>query len=326
MIECEPTPASFRQVAGHNDDRWVEPAMNRRKFLSHALSATAVCGLSTRATADDAPSTSLNGDVGPLIDTHVYLGHWPHARLACEEPRELVELLRRNNVTHAWVGSFDGLFHKDIAAVNARLAESCSIHGDGMMLPFGSVNPTLPDWEDDLRRCHEAHRMPGIRLHPTYHGYTLADPRFAHLLTLTAKAKLVVQIVTWLDDTKHRWLTPLAANAEARPPSFSGVEDKRSLPANQPRLIISGARAVDIPVWNAAFSATNAHFDFSRISPSNRQTLAEAFRLSDRIVFGSRAPLSSIESARSILADNEIADDRRQAIERELAGQIISQR
>ncbi len=59
-----------------------------------------------------------------MIDTNVSLFRWPFRRLIGDDPASLVARLRKKGVTQAWAASFEGLFCRDVAGVNARLGRS----------------------------------------------------------------------------------------------------------------------------------------------------------------------------------------------------------
>ena len=165
-----------------------------------------------------------------MIDTNVYLSRWPFRRLPADETPELVARLKRAGVTQAWAGSFDALLHKDVAGVNARLAEDCRRNGPGFLVPFGTVNVFLPDWEEDLRRCHEEHRMPGIRLHLNYHSTPLEDPAVGRLLAMAAERRLLVQFALRMEDVRTQH--PLVRVPDVDPAPFAKLAGPRFMLLN----------------------------------------------------------------------------------------------
>lgn len=258
---------------------------NRRTFLS-SLPAAAAGGLSI-AGAAQVPG-------GPIVDTNVYVGEWPGRRLLAGGTAELAGLLRSRGVVEAWAGSFDALLHKDIGAVNARLAEECGKHGGGLLRPFGAVNPVLPEWEEDLRRCHEEFRMPGIRLNPNYQGYALNHPALARLLAMAAERGLLVQIVVWMEDerTQHPMLrVPMVdlsrlAPALAKAPGVKVVVLNGFISVRLAQAPLAGLKKFDRVVFDLAMQEQLAGL----------RVLIDAVGL-ERVVFGSYSPMFYFEAA-----------------------------
>jgi predicted TIM-barrel fold metal-dependent hydrolase len=277
------------------------------------MTAAAACGIAGM-------SRAASGASGAIVDTHVYLGDWVHKRLPTGDLAEFITALRRNNVSQAWTGSFDGLFHKDIAGVNERLTDSCARNGGGILVPFGTVNPTLPDWEEDVRRCHETFHMPGIRLHPNYHGYALDEPRFGRLLHLAAGFRLIVQVVAWMDDERHMQLSPPATHVDLKHLA------EKVAPLGELRLVVSnGDSTSQDEAFRALSSLKQVYYDFARATSA-----AEIRQLGDtigihRVVFGTGAPLHSFEPVRARLGELQLSASDLRAIRRTNARRLVWQ-
>ena len=227
-----------------------------------------------------------------IIDTNVYLSRWPFRRLPGDEPAKLIAKLRERKVTQAWAGSFDALLHHDIAGVNIRLAEACRESGQGMLVPLGSVNPKLPDWQEDVRRCHEVHKMPGIRLHPNYHGYKLDDPAFAELLRLATARRLMVQLAVCMEDMRTQTALMPVPNVELAPLA----DAVKGAPGLRLQLL-NCAPQIDEAEYAAAFSSGDVSVDISMV-----EGVAPLARLVQRVppakvMFGSYYPYFYFESA-----------------------------
>jgi predicted TIM-barrel fold metal-dependent hydrolase len=245
--------------------------------------------------------TASTTDLPPLVDVNVTLSRWPFRRLGGDDTASLCARLRKAGVIEAWAGSFEGLFHRDLAGVNTRLAEECRGAGKGLLRPFGSINPTLPDWEEDLRRCHEDLKMPGIRLHPNYHGYKADHPAFLQLLGKAANRDLLVQVVLCMED--ERTQNPVFRVPHVDPLPL--VKALKALP--KLRLILLNAfRNVSLVQAATLASAGQVFFDLAMLEGTNG--LANLLEKVDprRILFGSHFPLFVVESALFKLREVEL--------------------
>lgn len=256
-----------------------------------------------------------------LIDVNVYTGHWPFRRVPGDEPGALVAKLREQNVIQAWTGSFDGLFHRDMAAVNERLTRVCREHGGGLLIPFGSVNPALPDWEDDLRRCHEVHGMEGIRLHPNYHGYKLDDPKFARLLAVATERKLIVQLAISMEDERTQSPLMLVPHVDAAPL----VALVKSLPALR-LVLLNTFRGVAIPKVAELIAAGQVYTDIAMLEGVGGVSRLIEQTVAERILFGSHFPFFHHESATLKLRESPLAQPHLNAVARENAEKLGTRR
>jgi len=229
-----------------------------------------------------------------MIDTNVHLFQWPFRRLAADDPAELAKRLQERGVTEAWAGSFEALLCRDVSGVNARLADGCRRYGENFLVPFGCVNPNMPDWEEDLRRCHEEYGMPGIRVYPNYHGYSVGSAGFAQLLSLAERTGMAVQIALSMEDIRTQF--PLMVVPPTDPAPLA--ESIAKYPRLKLMMLNAGywtdERRTEIDPLR---KARNVYFDIAMNEGIGGLVRLRKATAPERVVFGSHHPFFYFESA-----------------------------
>lgn len=283
-------------------------AFTRREFLA----TTAAVATATALHASAAPAKPA-----ALIDTNISLSRWPFRRCPLDDTPSLVAKLREHGVTQAWAGTFDALLHKDLTAANARLADECARHGPGLLVPIGAINPTLPDWEEDLRRCVEQHKMPGIRLLPNYHGYKLDDPRFAAVLGAATERGLLIQIALVQEDdrTQHPLLKAPPTDTAPLPALLKKIPKARVQLLNAFRTL-RGKPVLDLAALGVRFEIATLE-SVEGVGNMLKQIPP------DRLCFGSHAPFYYFESATLKLQESELTPAQLAAVTHENARKLL---
>ena len=305
--------------------------IDRRSFLRNSLlSVTAVSlpghpPLAAQTSALNAPVVSPSQAPG-IIDTNVNLFSWPFRALKYRDTKALAAKLKKHRVIEAWAGSFEALFSKDLSGVNTRLAAECLEHAPGFLIPFGSVNLAWPDWQEDVRRCHEVHKMPGIRIYPGYQPFDLDHPAMESLMRMIAERGLILQVVFGMEDP--RVLHPII---NVGPVTFAPLlKAVQSTPNAKVELLhFSGSsQGEDLSLF---MTKTNTGMDISRLEGNGAvgrmigsiTGLPSAHVPVDRIVFGSHAPYFPVETAILKLIESPLGVQQLQAIMQDNARRLL---
>jgi predicted TIM-barrel fold metal-dependent hydrolase len=242
-----------------------------------------------------------------MIDANVTLFQWPFRRLRLDDPAALAEKLQSQGVKQAWAGSFEALLQRDIAAANARLAEAC--RRLPIFRPFGCVNPALPDWEEDFRRCREEHGMRGLRLYPNFHEYALNDPAPLKLLGLAAEHGLVVQVPLVLEDerTQHPRMRFAPVAVVGLPALLREIPKLRLV-------LLNAFRSVRLEESKRLSAAGQVYFDIAHLEGVGGISNLLAQVPLERVLFGSYAPVFYPESAHLKLRESALTGEQRAAI------------
>jgi predicted TIM-barrel fold metal-dependent hydrolase len=160
--------------------------------------------------------------------------------------------------------------------------------------------------------------MPGIRLHPNYHGYKLDHPAFRELLAAAASRKLLVQIALCMEDerTQHPLMRVPPVDVEPLADAIRGDP--------QPRLLISNIYPqFRMETLRKLLTAREICFDFAmveRIGAVNRLADLVSF---PRVVFGSNYPLFYFEAGLLKVRESGLTDAQQKMVNTENARRLL---
>jgi predicted TIM-barrel fold metal-dependent hydrolase len=285
-------------------------AITRRQFLKTTAAATLALG-SSRGNA--ATTTAYD-----LVDTNVSLGRWPFRRLAFDDTSDLVAKLRKHGVGQAWVANLDGMFGKDIGAVNNWLVRECEKRGRNILVPFGTVNLALPNWKAEFQRCCGDYKMPGLRLYPNYHRYKLSDADFAKLMSLAVEHRIIVQIAVSMEDERTQPPSAQTPHVEVKPL----LAMLKSSPI--PRVVLLNWYRAVKPDLVKELAELGVCFDMATVeNVGGVANLAEQIS-TERVLFGSHTPLFYFESAQFKLKESALEKTDLRAISEQNARRLLS--
>jgi len=213
-----------------------------------------------------------------IIDASTYVGHWPFRALPHKRVTDLLRQMDGHGIDMAVVSSIHGMFYKDAHEANHELHRETQRHRD-RLIPFGTLNPNYPGWVADLKQCHEDFEMPGLRLFPQYHNYSLAEPHTAELVGAATARNMVISFAGRIVDNRgrHHMDLPREAAEQEITALFRRTPKARFLLVNFMKLP-GGHRWERPQVW----------MDMCRLHAAPRPDLANLVELTgaDRVVFG----------------------------------------
>ena len=145
--------------------------------------------------------------------------------------------------------------------------------------------------------------MPGIRLYPSYHNYTLQKPEVARLLQLAQKRGLIVQLAVRMEDPRVHLpviRTP-AVDVTALPELLAALPNIKvqllnAFNATEPLRGQAGRRLIEQTQVTIDFSHVEGQGGLGKLLAGDRDSGRPPLPV-ERIVFGSHAPYFPCESA-----------------------------
>lgn len=161
--------------------------------------------------------------------------------------------------------------------------------------------------------------MPGIRLHPNYHGFKFDEPQFARLLRLAADRRLMVQLALVMEDERmmHHLL-------RVEPVDTTPLVDLVKQTPGLRLMLLNALRTVRGKPLLDLIAAGEVHVEISMLEGVGGVANLLAQVPHHRVLFGSHAPLFYFESSLLKLKESLLTEEQLRAIRSRNAQRLLA--
>ena len=246
-----------------------------------------------------------------MIDINVSYGTWPFHATGFQRIDDLDEHLKTCGITTALVSHIGAVWNPDVDGYNQTLIRDCSDKPG--LIPIPVVNPA---WPVPLNKANNLENVPGVRIYPSYHGYSLNDPAMDALVDYMLSRDLVLFIQMRLED--ERMQHPLArVNAVS-------VEDILSLHTRFPRLQIVCLNAYLPEVRQVAERSDRIGFDTAFCEWLFTMECMLDVLPSENIYLGTHSPFLYTQAGILKVTQSRVADPIKEQITTENAVRLLA--
>ena len=252
---------------------------------------------------------------GGLVDSNSFIGEWPERRLNGSPPparhdlvAQRLRLMDRLGIRRAAVALLDGVLLKDARVANSELHSLLAGHAD-RFFPVYTLNPTFPNAAAHLEICLQEYGLaPGtgaVRLHPSFQGYAMDDPRVVAALRHLQRLDLPVVLTLQLEDSRIHH--PAIQVPDPDPAAVADLVNKWP----EVRWVLAGGRTAEISgIGRRLWREARCWFDIARVQgPMDCvRRLRDSLGV-ERLLFGSDLPFIYAESPIMELADARLDPD-----------------
>jgi len=251
-----------------------------------------------------------------IIDVNTFLGEWPFRKLSGDADT-LLRIMAKCKVDLALVSSLNAIFYKDCEEANIWLKHI--LQRSKSLIGICTINPYFPNSLEHLHECINEMGMVGVKIHPSYHGYSLENNNvIGQFFEECSKAKIPIIVPLRIQDERSH-------HPASRIPPISASQIISAARKNSDlKIIVCNARSNEISqICMKNNELNNLYIAFSWVQSLNFIEKMVKNIGSDKLLWGSNFPINYMEPMLRQVTESRIDDEDKEKILAENAKKIF---